>query len=327
MNRSKYFEYIEEKLIMLATRITLRGRLNMLNLNIHSENFYSHFLNELYGWTLGNHNETDQNLEAIDLKCDTKMYVVQVSSTNTKQKVESALEKDSISQYHKDGYSFKFISIAKEATELRKQQFKNPHGIDFDPLEDIIDLKTILASVLTAKIEKQKSVYDLLQKELGDREDIVKLDTNLALVINILAKVNLTTTPADIVVNSFEISKKIDYNKLQGRARDRIEDYKANYTQLELKYNECDQLAVNKSFSVYQAIKALYYAACEKYQDPNDVFFAVIEGVKDIVNSSANYQPIPVEELDICANIIVVDAFIRCKIFKSPNDYNHVAPR
>lgn len=43
MNRSNYFNYIEEKLGVLAYRINLRGKLNILDLNIHSETFFLDF--------------------------------------------------------------------------------------------------------------------------------------------------------------------------------------------------------------------------------------------------------------------------------------------
>ena len=34
--------------------------------------------------------------------------------------------------------------------------------------------------------------------------------------------------------------------------------------------------------------------------------------------NSTNYDGIPFEELELCVNILVVDAFIKCKIFESP---------
>ena len=45
MNRTTYFNYIEEKLNINAVRIEARGKLNILDLNQHSENFYNDFLN------------------------------------------------------------------------------------------------------------------------------------------------------------------------------------------------------------------------------------------------------------------------------------------
>ena len=56
MNRLNNFNYIEDKLNYLAYRIESRGGLNLLELNLHSENFYLHFLNLLFDWDLKNLN-------------------------------------------------------------------------------------------------------------------------------------------------------------------------------------------------------------------------------------------------------------------------------
>lgn len=54
--RPRYFNYIVSKLSALATEIELRGKLNFLDLHLHSENFYLFFFNELFGWHLQNMN-------------------------------------------------------------------------------------------------------------------------------------------------------------------------------------------------------------------------------------------------------------------------------
>ena len=79
MNRTQYFDYIEEKLNLLALRINERGRFNILNLHIHSENFYLHFFNDLFGWKLENLNKSQQNVEAIDLIDHTNKFITKVS--------------------------------------------------------------------------------------------------------------------------------------------------------------------------------------------------------------------------------------------------------
>lgn len=142
MNRTEYYNYIDEKLHALAHRITTGGKLNMLSLHMHSENFYLHLFDLLYDYQLENLNQSLQNVEAIDLVDHTNKIVIQVSATNTKQKIESALEKDIIKGY--SNYTFKFISIAKDASNLRKGSFKNPHSISFHPPEDIYDITSIL---------------------------------------------------------------------------------------------------------------------------------------------------------------------------------------
>jgi len=103
MNRSKYFDDAEEKLSVLATRLEIRSGLNILNLHLHSETFYSNLLNLLFDWDLHNLNAIDKNAPGIDLIDTQNKIVAQVSSTATKQKIESALSKD-LSKYQ--GYSF-----------------------------------------------------------------------------------------------------------------------------------------------------------------------------------------------------------------------------
>ena len=181
MNRPNYFNAIEERLNLLAERIKSRGRLNMLELNNHAESFYQHFLNELYGWVVLNENEIKQNTEAIDLVDHTNKLVLQVSATASKQKIESSLSKDSIKNYK--GYTFKFVSIALDSDQLRTNTFKNPHGIAFNPTSDIIDKNSILTKIKGLHIDDQKRIYEFIKKELVMGIDPLKLESNLATVI------------------------------------------------------------------------------------------------------------------------------------------------
>ena len=80
-------------------------------------------LNLVYGLCLQNLNTFSQNVEGIDLIDNVNKLIVQVSSTSTKQKIDSTLSKEIFKEY--SGYSFKFISISKLADNLRKNNFKN----------------------------------------------------------------------------------------------------------------------------------------------------------------------------------------------------------
>ena len=59
----------------------------------------------------------------------------------------------------------------------------------------------------------------------------------------------------------------------------------------------------------------------------HDLFFSIIDAIIGIIMNSKNYKEIPYEELEMCVHILAVDAFIRCKIFKNPEGYNHVVTR
>jgi hypothetical protein len=313
MNRNEYYNYIERKLSELAWRINANSKQNLLHLHIHSENFYSHFLNILFGWDLGNTNAIQQNVEAVDLACDTHEIVVQVSSTNTKQKIESALGKDLIKSYKE--YTFKFVSISNPADNLRVLTFKNPHGITFNPAADIIDNNSILSQLISLKTDDIKKIYEFIKLELGTEVDIIRRESNLASIINILSKENLDTPEQPSIRNSFDIDEKIDYNTLSG-SRELIEDYSVNQPKLDEKYQEFDKQASNKSLSVLRTVRGIYQRESSRSSNPDVIFEHVIDRVKLLVLDSSNYVEIPVKELDLCVKVIVVDAFMRCKIFK-----------
>lgn len=321
MNRSYYFNYIEEKLNVLSYRITERGKLNILDLNIHSETFFADFLNMLYDLKLQNMNISMQNIEAIDLIDNENRIIAQVSSTCTKQKVESSLSKKIFKDYQ--GYRFKFISIAKDAGNLRKETFSNPNNVLFSPTKDVIDIGSLLNIILSKSTDVQKAIYEFIKKELGNDIDIVKVESNLSTLINLLAAENLVESIESPEINVFQIESKITFNDLEN-VRDDIDDYKIYYHKLDEIYSAFDREGVNKSFSVLQAIRKQYKTLINSESSAQDVFYSIIEAVINIVVNSINYTAIPYEELEICVHILVVDAFIRCKIFKNPKGYNHV---
>jgi hypothetical protein len=319
MNRSDYFNYIDEKLGTLAYRINARGKLNILDYHQHSENFYSYLINHLYNWETYNLNPHLQNVEAIDLIDTKNKFIVQVSATNSKKKLQDSLDKIDLVKYN--NHRFKFISIAKESSKLKKGEFALPTSIVFTPNDDIIDNKSILNFILATDIDNQKAIYRLIKEELGNEVDSVKLDSNLATIINILSKEDWDTKES-FSINPFEIERKISHNNLSS-SKFVIEDFKIHHNRVDKKYSEFDKLGSNKSSSVLNSIRKEYVKLVNQKSD-NELFLQVIENVILKIQNSANFVKIPIDELELCVNILVVDAFIRCKIFENPENYNYV---
>jgi len=313
MNRASYFNFIEEKLSLLATRIEMRGHLNFLDVNIHAEIFYRDLFNLLFGWNL--EKTLNHNAAGIDLVDTGNRLVVQVSATVTKAKIESALNKD-LSPYM--GYRFKFIAIAKNADALRKHKgYANPHRLDFAPDEDIYDVRGLLAIIGTLPNTPLGAVYAFLKKEFkNDAADPEKMESHLATIIALLAKEDWSQSSLSFETVPYAIEDKISYNQLNA-ARGLIDDYKIHYARVDNIYTDFNQLGANKSLSVLGVIRTEYLALMGK-QTPDDCFFLVIDKIIGRVVGSANYVPIAREELELCIQILVVDAFIRCKIFKNP---------
>ena len=314
MKRSIYFNDIEKKLNLLAMRLEMRGGLNILDLHLHSENFYLHFFNMLYGWNLQNLNVMQQNAAGVDLIDNTKKIIVQVSATATKQKIESALAKD-LSTYK--GYSFKFISIAKDAKKLRAKTFSNPHSLAFSPENDIFDVAVLLKFICGMDIEQLKMVYEFLKKELKNEADPDKIESNLTTIIKILSKEDWSQGATNFETVPYNLDIKVSYNQLDA-ARVLIDDYKIHYHRIDKIYSDFDMQGVNKSISVLDSIRVEYLTLGAEVS-PDQLFFSIIDKVTQKIRASANYTPIPDEELMLCVHILVVDAFIRCKIFKNPS--------
>ena len=321
MNRSNYFNYIEEKLNILSYRIKSRGKINLLDLNIYSETFFAELMNRLLGYELENINVIKQNTEGIDLVDNKNKVIVQVSATSSKQKIENSLDKKIFEDY--SGFGFKFIAISGDADKLRAQTFANPYKVIFSPLNDIYDIKSLLNIVLNMQISAQRGLYEFLKDELGSFVDIVKVDSNLASIINILSQEDFSGIVDSPEINSFEIFRKIEFNELL-TVQPTIDDYKIYYSRLDEKYKEFDKQGANKSLSVLAVIRKQYIKLLGENVEPYELFFSIIDNLIELIMNSKNYVEVPYEELEMCVSIIVVDAFIRCKIFKNPEGYNHV---
>ncbi|CAN2326941.1 hypothetical protein HMPREF0401_01898 [Fusobacterium animalis 11_3_2] len=318
MNRTRYYNYIEEKLNFLAYRIEKRGKINLLDLNIHSETFFAELFNILYNYNLVNLNSIKQNIEGIDLIDIKNKVIIQVSATCTKEKIENSLNKAIYLFYQ--GYNFKFISISKEVkNKLRTTKFENPYNLIFDSQKDIFDFTSLLRYILNLEIDKQKVLFEFIKKELEEEINVVIVDSNLATIINILAEEDLDLENAKINTNTFVIEDKINYNNLNG-VRELINDYKIFSVKLDQKYTEFDREGINRSTSILQIIRRQYIKLKNEKKDSEEIFYGVVENIIKIIEESANYKKLPFEELEMCVDILVVDAFMRCKIFENPKE-------
>ena len=304
MNRRIMFDYIEKNLNFLAYRIESRSKFNLQEFNIFSESFYRELLNILYDYSLKNLNQINQNFPGVDLIDENNKILIQISSTCNKQKIENSLSKKELIKY-KD-YKFIFLSISKSGDNLKNKQINNPYNLMFEPNEDILDIQSILNIILYSDINKINKLYNLIKEESQKEIDDNKLPSNLTKVINVLS--NEISKANDKIEVEFVIEDKINYNKLY-KVREVIEDY-ANYSNILVNiYNEFDLEGKNVSFFVINKIKNEYNKLKLEENDNNKLFYNLID---------KNYKELTIEELEDSVKILVVDTFMRCKIFEKP---------
>ena len=165
MKRQDYFNSIEQRLNFLVLRTKSRGKLNLLDLNIHEETFFENLLNIVYSLELRNLNKEDKNAKGVDLIDSNNRVVFQVTSTVTIAKINKSLEKLG-SEYQ--GYNLKFIFISHDAhSKLSKKSYNKNSYIIFDPLDDILDITTLLSEIVhTNDIQKIEEIYTLCKEEI-----------------------------------------------------------------------------------------------------------------------------------------------------------------
>ena len=322
MKRKRYFDYIEEQLHILAHRINTRAKQNLLELNIHAENIYCNLLNIIFDLELKNLNSTYGNVEGIDLIDYKNKVLVQISSTCTKQKIENSLSKTIYSEY--TGYRYIFFSISKEISKtIREHTFNNPFEVRINSKEDFISYLELLNLIKNSAETKLKTIYEYIKNELGQEINLRRVESNLANIINVLAKEKFDEQISSPEINSFAIDEKISFNELEC-VQEIIDDYKVFYHRLDAIYLEFDKEGANKSFSVLQGIRRHYIRLKKLDYAAEEIFYEIIDSVVDSILKSSNYLQLPKEELQMCADILVVDALIRCKIFENPKGYNYV---
>lgn len=319
VNRSHLFELCSHYLAVLCTKVEMQGKLNVLNLHVHCENFYASLLNLLFGYQLKNLNASVQNAAGVDLVDATAKLLLQVSATATTTKINAALGKD-LSQY--TGHGFRFMSISKDASHLRGSTYNNPHALIFNPALHIYDVQFLLKTIQNLSLSDQNAVYELLREELGESGHVLA-ETNIASVINIIAKEDLSISAIGEAPTEFNVDEKVAFNGLDA-ASGVIEDYKIFHPKVDGIYAEFDSSGKNRSRSVLDAFRNAYIRLSKKHSG-DELFFQITEHMIAQVEKSANYVKVPLEELQLCVNVLAVDAFIRCKIFKKPVETPHAA--
>ena len=162
---------------------------------------------------------------------------------------------------------------------------------------------------------------------------IVKHPSLIADVINALAN-SLTeedgqTTLAPLA--EISITDKISYNGLD-TLKDWIDEHKIFQGKIDGIYNVIESSGSNKKFLILNSIRSLYLRRkaeilLYKNEDSLDldviktsaisIFDFIIDSLRVTVKSSTNIM-VEQEGIDFALSIIVVDAFIRCKILEEP---------
>ncbi|RXT26839.1 hypothetical protein BVJ53_05660 [Lacticaseibacillus chiayiensis] len=321
--REVYLKAIGNALAYLVSQLSVNGRMNLLDGHMLSEHFFEQFLNELYGWHLATANDTVANASSIDLIDSASKLSVQITTNKTKSKVQNTLEK--ASKAH-DGFRVAFVFIALDARNLAKMKYSIPKNISFNPKTDIFDIGQLLLTCQDKQTETLLRLQDLCKSEvLPVMEDIPVQESELVKVLRAVAKINIEITNTLKVPMAFDIQQKIDFNDLgliQQQTIDELAFYNASLDDI---YELFTQEGITPGI-IFQKLSSIYQR--QSLENPDDSaplkFLNMVDALMTYVHSTSRLDnEMSQEKVEYCCRIILVDAFIRCKIFKNPEGYSY----
>lgn len=167
MNRELYLKSIADSLALLSTQVSVRGAINLYDINIISETFYAGLINCIEGYSLINANTVEKNASGIDLIDDKNRVSIQVTSDNTSEKIKHTLEEFRSKELYKK-YDRLIVLILTEKKRY-KTTFDTQGLFSFDRDSDIWDVKTLIQRINALSTEKLREINDYLESELTQK--------------------------------------------------------------------------------------------------------------------------------------------------------------
>ncbi len=168
-------------------------------------------------------------------------------------------------------------------------------------------------------------------KKNHESKQLNRLNSNtslLKLAINAIADAEFDNNyyKDDKTSSPFNIEDKINYNAIK-RNKSLIEEYKIFYTKINSLYNELEVQGSFKKEKLLRTIRLLYVKAKGTYVGSHDNPMEVIRANADNIIEDVENKLLELaekdkehysEDISFGISIIMVDAFMRCKILEEP---------
>lgn len=154
---------IVDDIATLKYQIDLRNKLGQFDLTKFCEDFFKEVFNITYNYNLVNLNKTRSNNPGLDLGDDKKGIAIQVTSQNTKAKIEATFL--AITPEQKKIYTDNYVFIIgnKQGSYSIKKAFLKKHCFSLN--KNIIDLNSLLRDIVLLDIDQLEMLYSLFLKE------------------------------------------------------------------------------------------------------------------------------------------------------------------
>lgn len=189
-------------------------------------------------------------------------------------------------------------------------------------------------SIIDNKNNENKYPVELLKAWKRDHEDkcrqnkIIHKIQILNMAINAISDIDFNQEYRDLnLIESFNIDAKIKYNSIK-RNKNLIEDQSRYYGKINGLYSELERQGSFKKEKLLRNINFLYKRIKSKYVQDNENELEIIQSNADNIFETVENELLNIidknqssnEDIYFALPIILVDAFMRCKILEEPKE-------
>jgi len=321
-------DIIIDRLSWFKNKVELKGKLYLFDPHKQAENFFRDLLKLMYEidnleigkWDLSdleNTNYKNPNAKAIDLYSDKAKLAIQVTTDNSKEKIDHTINGffDKKTGY-KERFNRLILLIFGEknsnAKNHEKEYSEKYSDIFYDFKFDIWDIHTLTKEIDNYHIDKQEQILAYLEKWISPlmqkerRKESNEVETFIRL-IEFLSNENLEA----------DIKSEIDPNKKMERFADYQENLKIEYIDLVSLYGQ--SLTISEQQIGIDSLKAKKLAIYLKRISDNELTNSN-GNPKIALNNLTEYfeQKINTQNFSYDANAIrfyLIDQLIKCNVF------------
>lgn len=187
-------------------------------------------------------------------------------------------------------------------------------------------------SIIDNKDNEDQYPVELLKEWKRDHEykcrqnKIIIKPQILNIAINAISDINFDQEDTDLnLIKSFNIDAKIEYNSIK-RNKHLIEDHGRYYGKINILYSELERQGSFKKEKLLRNINFLYKRIKSNYIEDNKNELEIIQANADDIVEAVENELLNIidknqstnEDIYFSLPIILVDAFMRCKILEEP---------
>lgn len=166
LKKKEIYDEIDRYLSSLQAYIKMQNKNGTFDINKYSEDFICELLNLTYGFELINLNSIHKNYPAIDLGDEKAGICIQVTATNSSQKIKNTLEKFKKEKLY-ESFNEIDIFILGDKKNYNNKDFIYPE-FDFTQERNIFDFSTLSTEIRYIRDNsKLNKIIDLLKENIN----------------------------------------------------------------------------------------------------------------------------------------------------------------